>query len=178
MNEAIKRHEQNVRKVQELRKIQEDDFRQQVDMEGDIIKLENDQVNYKKTKLNEDLKEQIRQNEIKNKFEFEQEKKPVATNGGPVVPERSIVIQKFKNKQALTKLELERQMQVRENEQKNKRDIELTQERKESELNQAKHLEDRKNQMQKMQEQKAHFAEIWAAQKNIKQVNDHAENAF
>ena len=178
MNEAIKRHEQNVRKVQELRKIQEDDFRQQVDMEGDIIKLENDQVNYKKTKLNEDLKEQIRQNEIKNKFDFEQEKIPVATNGGPVVPERSIVIQKFKNKQALTKLELERQMQVRENEQKNKRDIELTQERKESELNQAKHLEDRKNQMQKMQEQKAHFAEIWAAQKNIKQVNDQAENAF
>ena len=69
-------------------------------------------------------------------------------------------------------------MQVRENEEKNKRDIELAQERKESELNQAKHLEDRKNQMQKMQEQKAHFAEIWAAQKNIKQVNDQAENAF
>ena len=110
MNEAIKRHEQNVKKIQELRKIQEDDFRQQVDMEGDIIKLENEQVAYKKTKLNEDLKEQMRQNEIKNQFDTEQNKIPVSTNGGPVVPERSIVIQKFKNKQALTKLDLERQM--------------------------------------------------------------------
>ena len=113
-------------------------------MEGDIVKLENEQVNYKKTKLNQDLMEQIRENEIKRKFEFDQEKVPVATNGGPMVPERSVVIQKFKNKQALTKLDLERQMQVRDNENHLNKQIELSQEKKEAEMNAAKYLEDRK----------------------------------
>ena len=84
-------------------------------MQADISKLENEQNQYKKTKLREDLKDQIRQNEVKREFEFKQDKVPVATNGGPTLPEREIIIQKFKNKQALTKLELERQMQVNEN---------------------------------------------------------------
>ena len=53
----MKRHEKHVEKIKELKKNQEGDFRTQVNMEGDIIKLENDQQNYKKTKLNEDLKE-------------------------------------------------------------------------------------------------------------------------
>ena len=79
-------------------------------MEADINKLENEQLMYKKTKLKEDLKEQIRQNDIKREFDFTQGKVPEATNGGPTLPEREIIIQKFKNKQALTKLELERQM--------------------------------------------------------------------
>ena len=57
MDEALKRHEKHVEKIKELKKNQEGDFRTQVNMEGDIIKLENDQQNYKKTKLNEDLKE-------------------------------------------------------------------------------------------------------------------------
>ena len=55
MNEALKRHEQSLHKVKELRKAQEDDFRHQINMESDIIKLETEQANYKKTKLNEDL---------------------------------------------------------------------------------------------------------------------------
>ena len=61
-----------------------------------------------------------------------------------MVPERAVVIKKFKNKQALTKLELERQMQVRDNENFKAREIELAQEKKESEMNEAKYLEDRK----------------------------------
>ena len=79
-------------------------------MESDIQKLESEQLNYKKTKLKEDLKAQIRQNDLKRDFEFEQGKVYQATNGGPTLPEREIIIKKFKNKQALTKLELERQM--------------------------------------------------------------------
>ena len=43
-------------------------------MESDIQKLESEQLNYKKTKLKEDLKEQIRQNDLKRDFEFEQGK--------------------------------------------------------------------------------------------------------
>ena len=135
-----------------MKKLQEDEFREQVNMEGDITKLENDQVAYKKTKLNEDLKEQIRQNEIRTKFDHEIEKKPVATSGGPVIPEREVIIKKYKNKQALTKLELERQMQMRQNEEQLQKQIEKHQEKKDSELIAAAFLEDKKMQQQKMKQ--------------------------
>ena len=178
MNEALKRHEQSLHKVKELRKAQEDDFRHQINMESDIIKLETEQANYKKTKLNEDLQEQMRQNEIRRKFDKDESKQLVSTNGGPALPDRMDIIQKYKSKQAITKLDLERQMQIQENETKQKKEIEVNQEKIDAEMIAAKHLEDRKAQMKAMKDQRAHFAEIWNAQRAIKQQNEGIENAF
>ena len=120
----------------------------------------------------------MRQNEIRKKFETAASKEVAATNGGPALPDRVDIIQKYKSKQALTKLDLERQMQIRENEDKNKKQIEVDQERLDAEMIAAKHLEDRRAQKQAAKNQMAHFAEIWNAQKAIKQQNEDVENAF
>ena len=69
-------------------------------------------------------------------------------------------------------------MQVNENALKFQKDINLAAEKKESKVVAAKYLEDKEQLKQKMNEQKAHFAEIWNAQKTLKLQNDGADNAF
>lgn len=55
MSEALKRHEQELLKVAELKKIQEQDFRRQIKMQDDVEKLESEQKQFLKTRLHTEL---------------------------------------------------------------------------------------------------------------------------
>ena len=51
----MKRHEQELLKVAELKKIQEQDFRRQIKMQDDVEKLESEQKQFLKTRLHTEL---------------------------------------------------------------------------------------------------------------------------
>ena len=86
--------------------MQKDDFKQQLELSNDIVKLEQDQQAFKKSRLYEELQEQIRQNEESRKLFKEEDRKPHETNGGPRLPPREEIIEKFKAKQAVNRINL------------------------------------------------------------------------
>ena len=90
----------------------------------------------------------------------------------------ALVKQKFKNQQMLTKLSLEKQREMEENERKVKRQIEVDQERMDAERIAAKHLESQIAKEQQKRESLAHFKQVWDAQKSLKQRNESMENCF
>ena len=51
MSEALARHEAELLRVAELRKIQEKDFKAQVEMQEEIVRAEKEQENFKKVQL-------------------------------------------------------------------------------------------------------------------------------
>ena len=55
MSEALARHEAELMKVGQLRKLQEQDFRAQIEMQEKIRQSEKDQENFKKVQLNQEL---------------------------------------------------------------------------------------------------------------------------
>lgn len=55
MSEALARHEQELYRIEELKKLQEHDFRQQVLMQEEIKKAEKEQANFKKVQLYTEL---------------------------------------------------------------------------------------------------------------------------
>lgn len=55
MSEALARHEAELLKVGQLRKLQEQDFRAQIEMQEKIRQSEKDQENFKKVQLNQEL---------------------------------------------------------------------------------------------------------------------------
>ena len=61
MSEALNRHEQDLLKVAELRKIQQQDWKQQIQMQDDIDKLEAEQKSFMKVRLHEELLQQMRE---------------------------------------------------------------------------------------------------------------------
>lgn len=54
----------------------------------------------------------MRQNQDARELQVREEKVATLTNGGPKLPAREDVIKKFKAKQALTKLNLTKQMEM------------------------------------------------------------------
>ena len=61
MSEALNRHEQDLLKVAELRKLQQEDWKRQIQMQDDIDKLEAEQKSFMKTRLHEELLQQMRE---------------------------------------------------------------------------------------------------------------------
>lgn len=107
-------------------------------------------------------------------------KDKVMTSGGPTMETEDIeaIKNKFKNQKMVTKLELEKQMQMETAEKKAMRQIELQQERKQAEVVAARHLEAKVAQKEQKKETLAHFKEIWDAQRDLKSKNEEMENAF
>ena len=120
----------------------------------------------------------MRQNEMRKKLEDETEKIPSRTTGGPHLPSREEVIEKFKNKQKLVKLELTKQIDMEQNGRKLNKEIEGQQDKVQQDENTALYIQEKLARQQALHEQKEHMAKIWAAQKKIKQENDEVEAAF
>ena len=61
MSEALARHEAELMRVAELRKLQEQDFKNQVEMQDEIVRAEKEQENFKKVQLFAELGQQMRE---------------------------------------------------------------------------------------------------------------------
>lgn len=55
MSEALLRHEADLVRVQQLKKLQERDFKEQIKMQDDIVKAEREQEEFKKVQLHQEL---------------------------------------------------------------------------------------------------------------------------
>ena len=55
MSEALQRHEQDLLRMKQLRKIQENDFKEQIKMQEEIVKAEQEQQDFKKLQLHQEL---------------------------------------------------------------------------------------------------------------------------
>jgi hypothetical protein len=85
MNAALQRHEDDVRKVHELRLLQEQDFFNQMEVQKDVSRLEREEKELSKIRLQEELRQQVRDNEKKRQKQLKEDKEPKLTNGGPTV---------------------------------------------------------------------------------------------
>ena len=59
MGEALARHEEELMRVNELKKLQEQDFHSQIKMQGEIIAAEKEQEKFKKVQLFQELSNQM-----------------------------------------------------------------------------------------------------------------------
>jgi shikimate kinase len=99
MSEALARHENELLRVGELRKLQENDFRQQLVMQVEIDKAVKEQEGFKKVQLFQELSDQIREDEVKRAATKKEKKDKVCTSGGPTMINEDTVelLRKFKN---------------------------------------------------------------------------------
>ena len=116
MSDALARHEAELMKVGQLRKIQEQDFRAQVEMQEQIKKSDKEQENFRKVQLDHELTRQMNEVTAKKKAEKLERKDKVLTSGGPTqyTEDTAAIQKKFKDQQKLTKLNLEKQRDMDE----------------------------------------------------------------
>ena len=98
MSEALARHEAELLKVGQLRKLQEQDFRAQIEMQEKIRQSEKDQENFKKVQLNQELAVQIKELNEKKVAEKKERKDKVMTSGGPTMQAEDIEAIRKKHK--------------------------------------------------------------------------------
>ena len=108
MSEALARHEEELIRVGELRKLQEMDFRQQLQMQEDIAKAEKEQESFKKLQLHQELSKQMREGQIKKEAMNNEKKDKVVTSGGPTMhaEDAAELKRKYRNQQLLIQLQL------------------------------------------------------------------------
>lgn len=110
MSEALQRHEQDLLRMKQLRKIQENDFKEQIKMQEEIVKAEQEQQDFKKLQLHQELTQQMQEAQQRKQAAHQEKKDKVMTSGGPTMEAEDTegLRKKFKNQQKLTKIELEK----------------------------------------------------------------------
>ena len=83
MSEALARHEKELQKVSDLRKLQEQDFRKQIKLQEEIVQAEKDAKLFRQMQMNQELGEQIKQFDARKKADVQERKAQVMTSGGP-----------------------------------------------------------------------------------------------
>ena len=78
----------------------------------------------------------------------------------------------------LTKLNLEKQMQMEKAERKALKDIDKDYERQDADMIAAMHIEAKEHRKNQKKEAVNHFKAVWEAQKTLKEQNEAMENCF
>ena len=79
------RHEEGLMRVGQLKKLQEQDFNQQVKLQTEIVNAEKEQEKFKKVQMHMELGQQVKENKVKQKAEVKERKEMVMTSGGPTM---------------------------------------------------------------------------------------------
>jgi len=83
MSEALARHEQELQKVSELRKLQEQDFRKQIKLQEEILRAEQEQKQFRQMQMHAELGQQIQEFEARKNADVQDRRAKVMTSGGP-----------------------------------------------------------------------------------------------
>ena len=111
MSEALARHEAEVLRVGELRKLQEGDWNKQIIVQKEIVAAEKEATKFHKMQLHQELGSQIQEYEARRIADTKERKQLLMTTGGPTQePEDVVALQKkAKERKLIVKLNLEAQ---------------------------------------------------------------------
>ena len=68
MTNALQRHEEKLEKLGVLSKLQDEDFKMQLEVRNDVARLQKEENKLRKTKLQEELRQQMRENSEKKRI--------------------------------------------------------------------------------------------------------------
>ena len=68
MTNALQRHEEKLEKLGVLSKLQDEDFKMQLEVRNDVARLQKEENKLRKTKLQQELRQQMRENSEKKRI--------------------------------------------------------------------------------------------------------------